>query len=123
MSVTISNKGTGGTNTARTSPKGGHGGKQNYDDTIREDHDETADYAEVQDTDTVEDRPGRLKMQDVKQLSDDPDQVIDTLKNVDLGMQELDVLIELARQLKQKREALFPDSGSILNSELFQTAS
>lgn len=62
-------------------------------------------------------------MQDVKQLSDDPDQVIDALKNVDLGMQELDVLIELARQLKQKREALFPDSNSILNSELFQTAS
>ncbi len=68
----------------------------------------------------IEDRPGRLKMADVKQLSDDPDQVIDSLKNVDLGMQELDVLIELAKQLKSKREALFPETGSILNSELFQ---
>jgi hypothetical protein len=42
--------------------------------------------------------------------------VIDQLKNVDLGIQELDVLIELARQLKSKREAMFPDTASILNS-------
>jgi hypothetical protein len=62
VSVTISNKGTGGTNTARTSPKGGKGAKQNYDEAIEEDHEETADYAEVQDTETVEDKPGRLKM-------------------------------------------------------------
>jgi len=36
VSVTISNKGTG-TNTARTSPKGGKGVKKNYDEAIRED--------------------------------------------------------------------------------------
>ena len=56
----------------------------------------------------------KLKMQDVRNLSDDADQVIDSLKGVDYGMQELDVLIELARQLKAKREAMFPDTTSIL---------
>ena len=30
--------------------------------------------------------PGKLKMNDVKHLSDDADQVIDQLKNVDLGI-------------------------------------
>ncbi len=39
----------------------------------------------------------KLKMTDVRNLSEDADQVIDSLKGVDYGMQELDVLIELAR--------------------------
>ena len=39
----------------------------------------------------------KLKMQDVRNLSEDADQVIDSLKGVDYGMQELDVLIELSR--------------------------
>lgn len=56
----------------------------------------------------------KLKMHDVRNLSDDADQVIDTLKGVDYGVQEPDVLIELARQLKAKREAMFPDATSIL---------
>jgi len=56
----------------------------------------------------------KLKMSDVRNLSDDADQVIDSLKGVDYGMQELDVLIELSRQLKQKREAMFPDTSAIL---------
>lgn len=56
----------------------------------------------------------KLKMHDVRNLSDDADQVIDSLKGVDYGMQELDVLIELARQLKAKRESMFPDATSIL---------
>jgi hypothetical protein len=42
------------------------------------------------------------------------------LKAVDYGVQELDVLIELARQLKSKREAMFPDATSILNNDLFK---
>lgn len=33
-----------------------------------------------------EELPGKLKMNDVRQLSDDADQVIDQLKNVDLGI-------------------------------------
>ena len=114
VSVTISNK--SGAQTGKNSPKG----QKDKNDSIQEDGDEVDEYEQVQENDVIEDRPGRLKMADVKQLSDDPDQVIDSLKNVDLGMQELDVLIELAKQLKSKREALFPETGSILNSELFQ---
>ncbi len=36
-------------------------------------------------------------MGDVKHLADDVDQIIDNLKGVDLGVQDLDVLIELSK--------------------------
>lgn len=65
------------------------------------------------------DEPGKLRMNDVKNLPEDADQVIDQLKGVDLVMQDLDVLIELSKQLKTKREALFPDVASILMSDVF----
>jgi len=52
----------------------------------------------------------KLKLADVRNLSDDADQIIDSLKAIDYGVQELDVLLELSRQLKAKREALFPDA-------------
>lgn len=36
------------------------------------------------------------------------------LKGLDYGRQDLDILIELAKSLKQKRLALFPDTAANL---------
>eukprot|EP00351_Strombidinopsis_sp_SopsisLIS2011_P004772 CAMPEP_0116872494 /NCGR_PEP_ID=MMETSP0463-20121206/3263_1 /TAXON_ID=181622 /ORGANISM="Strombidinopsis sp, Strain SopsisLIS2011" /LENGTH=49 /DNA_ID=CAMNT_0004512809 /DNA_START=1862 /DNA_END=2011 /DNA_ORIENTATION=+ len=49
-------------------------------------------------------------MNDVQALPDDVDMIIGQLKNVDFGIQDLDVLIELSKQLKYKRIGLFPDT-------------
>ncbi len=43
---------------------------------------------------------GFLRMTEVRELPDDVDDIIYKLKNVDYGEQDLDVLIELAKQLK-----------------------
>ena len=66
-----------------------------------------------------EDAVGRLKMQEVRELADDVDSIIGKLKGVDYGVQDLDVLIELAKQLKHKRLTLFPDTSNVLMSENF----
>jgi len=52
-------------------------------------------------------------------LSSDVDEIIGKLKGVDYGMQDLDVLIELAKVLKHKRMTLFPDTSNILMSDNF----
>ena len=62
----------------------------------------------------MEDVPGRLKIHEVRELSDDVDDIISKLKGVDYGIQELDVLIELAKTLKHKRLTLFPDTSNVL---------
>ena len=65
----------------------------------------------------MDDVPGRLKIHEVRELSDDVDDIISKLKGVDYGIQELDVLIELAKTLKHKRLTLFPDTSNVLLSE------
>lgn len=60
---------------------------------------------------------GKLKMHEVRELSDDVDIVINKLRGVDYGAQDLDILIELAKQLKHKRLTLFPDTSNILMSD------
>lgn len=65
---------------------------------------------------------GKLKMSDVQNLAADADVVIDSLKGVDYSFQDLDVLIELARQLKVKREAMFPENTSILLNDALAEA-
>lgn len=60
-----------------------------------------------------------MKIHEVRELSNDVDEIIDRLKGIDYGIQELDVLIELARTLKHKRITLFPDTSNILMSENF----
>ena len=53
-------------------------------------------------------------MRDVKDLPDDVDQIVNQFKTVDFATQDLDVLIELSKQLKYKRLGLFPDSNYML---------
>lgn len=57
---------------------------------------------------------GLLRMRDVKDLPDDVDQIVNQFKTVDFATQDLDVLIELSKQLKCKRLGLFPDSNYML---------
>ena len=71
-------------------------------------HDNQADNENIQ---------GKLKLHEVRDLSDNVDEIIDRLKPIDYGLQDLDVLMELAKTLKHKRLALFPDTASILMSE------
>ena len=60
----------------------------------------------------VEDeREGTLKMIQVQNLPDDVDMIVGQLKTLDFGIQDLDVLIELSKQLKYKRLGLFPDTS------------
>ena len=68
-------------------------------------------------TAVVDDVPGKLKMHEVRDLSEDVDQIIGKLKGVDYGLQDLDVLIELAKQLKHKRLSLFPDTSNIMTND------
>lgn len=64
-----------------------------------------------------EDQAGKLKLHEVRDLGDDVDEILGKLKPVDYGVQDLEVLIELARTLKHKRLTLFPDTQSILMSD------
>lgn len=66
--------------------------------------------------------PGRLKIHEVRDIGDDVDDIIGKLKGVDYGIQDLDVLIELAKTLKHKRLTLFPDTSNILMSDNFGVA-
>jgi len=58
-----------------------------------------------------EEREGTLKMIQVQNLPDDVDMIVGQLKTLDFGIQDLDVLIELSKQLKYKRLGLFPDTS------------
>lgn len=50
-------------------------------------------------------------MVQVQNLPDDVDMIIGNLKTIDFANQDLDVLMELSRQLKYKRLGLFPDTS------------
>ena len=54
---------------------------------------------------------GVLKMGQVQNLPDDVEMIVGQLKTLDFSRQDLDVLIELSRQLKYKRIGLFPDTS------------
>eukprot|EP00347_Sterkiella_histriomuscorum_P020945 403335852 len=69
-----------------------------------------------------DDMPGRLKIHEVRDIGDDVDDIIGKLKGVDYGIQELDVLIELAKTLKHKRLTLFPDTSNLLMSDSLNNA-
>ena len=58
---------------------------------------------------------GKLKMAHVLTLPDDAEEVIGQLSRVDFGKQDLDILIALSKQLKQKRQQLFPDTSYVQN--------
>jgi hypothetical protein len=59
----------------------------------------------------LKERVGKLTMGTVNNLADDPDEIITTLKGIDFGKQDLDILIELSKQIKTKRVAMFPDTN------------
>ena len=44
-------------------------------------------------------------------MPDDVDMIVSQLKTLDFGIQDLDVLIELSKQLKYKRLGLFLDTS------------
>jgi hypothetical protein len=48
-------------------------------------------------------------------LPDDVDAIIGNLKTIDFAVQDLDVLIELSKQLKYKRLGLFPETNYMLS--------
>jgi len=58
-----------------------------------------------------------MKMIEVQNLPDDVDMIVNNLKTLDFSIQDLDVLIELSRQLKYKRISLFPDTSFMLTLE------
>ena len=45
----------------------------------------------------LKERVGKLTMGTVNNLADDPDEIITTLKGIDFGKQDLDILIELSK--------------------------
>jgi hypothetical protein len=53
-------------------------------------------------------------MADVQNLPDDVDAIIGNLKTIDFAVQDLDVLIELSKQLKYKRLGLFPETNYMM---------
>lgn len=57
------------------------------------------------------DQEGKLKTSDVQNLPDDADAIVKTLKALDFAKQDLDILIELSKQLKFKRLGLFPETN------------
>lgn len=50
-------------------------------------------------------------MAQVQNLPDDVEMIVGQLKTLDFSKQDLDVLIELSKQLKYKRLSLFPDTS------------
>jgi hypothetical protein len=45
----------------------------------------------------LKERVGKLTMGTVNNLADDPDEILNTLKGIDFGKQDLDILIELSK--------------------------
>jgi len=54
---------------------------------------------------------GKLAKKDVQNLPDDVDEIAKTVTGMNFKEQDLDVLIELSKSLKQKRLEMFPDPG------------
>jgi len=52
---------------------------------------------------------GKLAKKDVQNLPDDVDEIAKTVTGMNFKEQDLDVLIELSKSLKQKRLEMFPD--------------
>jgi len=77
----------------------------------KEEEEKEAAAAEGGGTANAADQEGKLKTSDVQNLPDDADAIVKTLKALDFAKQDLDILIELSKQLKFKRLGLFPDTN------------
>ena len=81
------------------------------DDAVKEtkSKDKAEESKEKQEADEAQE--GVLKMVQVQNLPDDVEMIVGQLKTLDFSKQDLDVLIELSKQLKYKRLGLFPDTS------------
>jgi hypothetical protein len=48
-------------------------------------------------------------------MPDEVDEILSTLGEINFGVQDLDILIELSKQLKTRRLKLFPDTNYIFS--------
>ena len=58
---------------------------------------------------------GKLRLGQVQTLPDEIDECIKFMQTTDYGVQDLDILVELSKQLKAKRQLLFPDKQYLFN--------
>lgn len=58
---------------------------------------------------------GKLRIGQVQTLPDEIDECIKFMQTTDYSVQDLVVLVELSRQLKAKRQLLFPDKQYLFN--------
>lgn len=58
---------------------------------------------------------GKLRQGQVQNLPDDVDEMIKMLNEIDFNVQDLEILIELSKQLKTKRLQLFPDQTYVFS--------
>ena len=58
---------------------------------------------------------GKLRMADVQALPEEVDDILGSLGSMNFGVQDLDILIELSKQLKTKRLKLFPDTSYVFS--------
>ena len=54
-------------------------------------------------------------MADVQALPEEVDEILTSLGGMNFGVQDLDILIELSKQLKNKRLKLFPDTSYVFS--------
>lgn len=54
---------------------------------------------------------GRIRLTEAQNLPNNIDDVIKRLNEIDFGVQELDILIELSKTLKNHRQKLFPETS------------
>lgn len=54
---------------------------------------------------------GRIRLTEAQNLPNNIDDVIKRLNEIDFGVQELDILIELSKTLKGHRQKLFPETS------------
>lgn len=80
--------------------------KDDKEDKKKKQNEENKEQQEADDA-----QEGVLKMGQVQNLPDDVEMIVGQLKTLDFSKQDLDVLIELSKQLKYKRLGLFPDTS------------
>lgn len=73
--------------------------------------DDEEEKAASQAAEVEEEREGMLTLIQVQNLPEDVDMIVGQLKTLDFGIQDLDVLIDLAKNLKYKRMSLFPETN------------
>jgi len=58
---------------------------------------------------------GKLTSSEVQNFPDDVDEIVMKLKGLEFAKQDLEVLIELSKQLRFKRLSMFPETDYLAN--------